>query len=249
MSFSSANSTIKPKSRATAYRNLVSDLSSRDARFRPLDAFLSPNASAEPKIHVVKFQDQKPPCITQVEENELEAQLLKDAGQELYLVENISPKALWLLGGYCEVDPQFFLDYLDMVLPTPSTPKRSKEDYQITEPLPWYRLGDVENHLPPLRSVQKSQRHVHIRFIGPREYYPSDPNAQSRPLAIDPRLDTSSCRNNVRRIAGGYQPIHVEDQKLWPVAMTRHSAAAWFDNGVQWRKGNLVLPWLNSLLI
>jgi len=50
--------------------------------------------------------------------SELKKELQRGVDHQLYLLENITPTVLTLLGGYCNVDPQFFLDYLDAILAT-----------------------------------------------------------------------------------------------------------------------------------
>ncbi|KAF2192680.1 hypothetical protein K469DRAFT_694751 [Zopfia rhizophila CBS 207.26] len=177
----------------------------------------------------------------QKKEKDLETQL-KDADQQLYIVENISPTALKPFGGHFKVDPQFFLDYVSMVIPSASTParyKRSEDDTRTTEPLPWFRNSNIENHIPQLRSVESRMSHVHIQFVGPREFHPLD--SSSFPVTLDDRPEPDLSQINVGRVAGGHNPIQLEKANLWPVAMTRHSAAAWFNGSGSndWSKGSL----------
>ncbi|KAF2007283.1 hypothetical protein P154DRAFT_569168 [Amniculicola lignicola CBS 123094] len=235
------NTTASVKSKAKSYQDFVAKLASRERRFVPLSVFLSSASTSESKIYIVEFCKDDQPKIRNLEERALETELEKDIDRQLYIVENGSSTTMKLLGAYCNVDPQLFVDYLDMVQPTISTPKRSNIDLQKLEPLPWYRLGDVENHLPPLRSAQQVSNHVHIRFIGPREYWPENGHVSSQPVQLPERLESDGQQNNPGRIAGAYHPIHAEEQKLWPVAMARHSAGAWFNNGAEWRKGIILL--------
>ncbi|KAF2270922.1 hypothetical protein CC78DRAFT_6162 [Lojkania enalia] len=229
------------KSKATEYEEIVDRQSTNNTRFRVLKAFLSSASSSKAKIHLVRFREKDTPNPINIPEDDLEKHIQKNNDHGIYIVENLSPSVLCLFGGYCNVDPEFFIDYLDMVLPSASTPKRSKEESLVTEPLPWYRMGDIENHLPPLRSTQQTMEHIHFRFIGPREYHPSKLELRLVPIKIGERLEIAASTTNIRRIAGGYHSIHVEDQRLWPIAMTRHSAAAWFDRGNQWTKGIILL--------
>lgn len=140
--------------------------------------------------------------------------------RQLCIVENATPRVLALLGRYWKVDPRFYHDYL--------------------ENAEWYRLGEIEDHLPALLSVQGQSNHIHFRFIGPREVHCDDPNERCPRLpdpleqdlerVIDPQL---------ARIAGVLHPLSREGKSFAPVIMTRQKAAAWFDAGVgkSWLKG------------
>ena len=241
---------IGPHSRsndkATAYRRFIRSLSSEDARFQPLETFISAPPSAESRIHLVTFclnstLNRNTAQSVQIKEADLDKQLQKGVDQELYIVEDLSPAILTILGGHCNVDAEYFLDYLDTISRSPSALPESRVTRCGTVTLPWYRIGDIENHLPALRSIRKISRHVQIRFIGPREYHPDDTASPSRTVKVIERLDSTAVHTNVERIAGGHTPIHVKNQILWPVAMRRHSAAIWFDAGTKWRKGGSYL--------
>lgn len=237
--------------KATAYQRFIQKLSFEDAKFQPLKAFISAPPIAESRIHLVTFcpnttLNHNTAQTTQIKETDLDKQLQKGADQELYIVEDLSPATLTILGGHCNVDAEFFLDYLDTTLRSPSTPPGSRDTRYGTVTLPWYRLGDIENHLPALRSIQKTSKHMQIRFIGPREYHPDDTASPSRTVKVIERLDSMVAQTNVERIAGGHNPMHVKNQILWPIAMNRHSAAVWFDAGTNWRKGESYVLSLKS---
>lgn len=118
--------------------------------------------------------------------------------------------------------------------------KLPQNSHRQIESLSWYRLGNIEEHLPALRSVQRDMNHIHIRYIGPREYQPTDPitSPTELPHHIEPEQDKS----NVERVAGGHIPIPLEGQRFYPAAMTRHSAAARFD-------GDKSKPWKTGIIL
>lgn len=219
------------------YRTFVSETASRIAKFKPLNAWINSSTQrglrSAAHITAITFSKQDMPSKprTIINESELKKELERGLDHELFIVENITPKVLTLLGGHYRVDPQFFLDYLDAVLP----PRPNAKE---TDPLPWYRLGNIEEHLPVLRSVQSKMDHIHLRFIGSREYQPED--AKESPIKLPDRIEPDLSKSSVERIAGGYNPIPRDDKSFYPIAMTRHCAAAWFDGeGSQhgWRKG------------
>lgn len=237
---SSSNSTTAPEDE---YRRFVAKAVSKVSKFAPLNAFLDSTPQGQPAsaahVSVIVFSEQALPSRPQeINELDLKRELELETDNQLFVVSNITPGVLALLGGYCRVDPQFFLDYLDTVVPMQPDSRSLQPISKMTAPLSWYRLGNIEDHLPTLRSVQIKMNHVDFRFIGPREYQPEDANASlpDLPDRIEPDLSAS----NVERIAGGYNPIPRDDRKFHPVAMTRHSASAWFDgkdSQHRWRKG------------
>ena len=100
----SSKARSKVKGKAAEYQAFVEDLSSKESRFQPLSAFLSFASSTKAKIHLVAFQNNAPPEFPDVTEDDLEARLQKNIDHELYIIEDLSPKALRILGGYCKVD-------------------------------------------------------------------------------------------------------------------------------------------------
>jgi hypothetical protein len=181
-------------------------------------------------------------------EKTIENNLKNPSLSTLFIVEDISPHTLAVLGHHWSPDPQFFLDYLDVARPTESTPNRSKIGSKPLVPIPWFRFGDVENHLPSLRSMQDSSSYVRIRFIGPREYKPVASSPKVKHESITERLDAPTNPGNVARVGGGHIPIHVEGQRLWEISMNRYSASAWFDAGTNWTKGTAAALFLSLLL-
>ncbi|MCJ1245573.1 hypothetical protein MMC30_002777 [Trapelia coarctata] len=229
------------------YRKFVAETASKITKFTPLNAFLLSTPQRTPAIEacisVITFSEQALPSEPRViKESDLKKELELQTDYQLFVIANITPDVVALLGGSWGVDPQFFIDYLDTVIPTRPDSKHLQSRYSTTSPLPWYRLDDIEAHLPTLRSVQSKMNHISFRFIGSRQYQPEDSNAplMDLPDRIEPDLSVSS----VERIAGGYNPIPRDGKRFHPVAMTRQCASAWFDGkGSQprWRKGIILL--------
>lgn len=203
------------------YRNFIHIMARNFPCFTRLnDFFQQPvvyNATAS--ITMVEFFEQANPSVhIEVKETDLERYLASGSSYQLCIIENVTPGVLALLGGYWKVDPQFFLDHLD-----------SSE---------WYRLREIEDHLPALISVQEQSHHVHFRFIGPREVHPYD-LSDAYPHIPDP-IEQDSSNTVVARIAGALNPLGRDGKSFAPVVMTRQTATAWFDSSDQkrsWQKG------------
>jgi hypothetical protein len=217
-----------------------------------------PTKSDSSNIFLLRFGEKSLLDAKSVSEQELGKELMKDEGSQLYIVQDLSPRTLEIFGPHWDIDPQFFLDYLDLV------PKEvSKDEERKVKPTPWYRLGDIDYHLPPLRSTHPDMEHVVIRHIGPMEYRHEDNNVA--PTYVPDRFSSDVHSAYVERVGGGHNPIYAETTtfwdrlwktimdtsgigkqaakehpKLWPAAMIRHSTAVWFgrENSGQWKRGD-----------
>lgn len=230
------------------YIKFIGTLSTPYEKFKPLEAFINDKNSAaqcNASITTIEFSAHRKPIENIVQENALREVLEKRTENQIFIVENLTPNVLALLGGYCKVkDPQFFLDYLDITSEKysgePKEPRYNivkKPDNPINSTKPWYNIRNIEDHLPSLYSVQNQSNYVVFHFIGPREYRPEDDDAP--PTKISERLEPDGSKTRAHRVAGGYNPIQKEGSKHHPVAMTRNYAAVWFDEkpGGGWFKG------------
>jgi hypothetical protein len=77
-------------------------------------------------------------------EEELEATTYSEESCRLFLVENVCPQTVSLLGEHFNIDPQFFADHFNVES--------------------WYRIGESDR-LPALPSSQKLQDFLQLRFI------------------------------------------------------------------------------------
>jgi hypothetical protein len=218
------------------YKQFVESTASKLDAFKPLNAFLRAIPHPDPvrgaSIFAVEYSTNSIPHEPfEVKETDLKSKLKESIKHQLFVVENVTSEVMALLGGYCAVDPQFFLDYLDMVV----EPKSNGED---THTKPWYRIEKIEEHVPQLVSVKSQSDHVTFRFIGPREYRPDDTEAPA--IEIPERITSDKRTTRVPRIAGGHNPIQLKNKVFHPAAMTRHHASAWFgmnDSQGVWQKG------------
>jgi hypothetical protein len=200
------------------YREFIASTASRVPSFRRLNAFLQSGClnsndiqkpSGETKISYITFEQKNPPSEpVEVTEKDL-AQSLKEAGDaKLYIIENISPTGIAVLGGNWNIDPQFFLDYLDDA--------------------PWSRYIDVEKHLAALPSVKKTQTdHIAFKFVASREFYA--PFAQEMSHKLPDRLESEHLASGMTKVGGGLNPIPRDGREFQPVAMIRRAAAIWVD--------------------
>lgn len=167
----------------------------------------STNIPFKSNIFLVQFRKDSALKVTPVSENKLGGILDENEESQLFIVQDLSPHALKIFGGHWNVDPQFFLDYLYVVT------REAASDRRQIIPTPWYRLGDIENHLPLLRSTDADMEHVTIRCIGPREYRPLNPKSPTPrvPDRFEPDLQSTY----VERLGGGHNPIHAHSSSIW----------------------------------
>ncbi|CAM1504610.1 Fc.00g022010.m01.CDS01 [Cosmosporella sp. VM-42] len=242
---------------ATDYAIFVDNLvkqSSTFARFKALQNFLELDQFSAPgnvthhigesEISVIEFPTGKEPVYhPKVDECDLALNTDKSARQ-LFIIENISPRVVRILGGHLEVDPAFFLDYLDAIPAEFDITKEVECARPTLVPIPWYRFQKAEGHLPILNSVKSDLDHITLRFVGPREYdKPNNREAQER-------MNADLQKMNVERIAGLHVPIARQTGaggcQLNNIAMTRHCAALWFKepkdpNHPEWTKAIVLL--------
>jgi len=129
----------------------------------------------------------------------------------LFLVENICPQTVSLLGERFNIDPQFFADHFN------------------TES--WYRIGE-DYQLPALPSSQKSQDFLTLRFIETQTILKSL-SEQENDVAIIPDdavsfilPDKTTAR--VQRKAGRLTPRSRAGQSFHPLLLARQAITIWF---------------------
>ena len=122
-----ASLTTSVVSLADGYRAFTSNTTSKVDKFKPLNAWINSStrgSDSDTAITTITLSEEhirgEPRTISR---SELREELERDSDYELYIVENITPGVLILLGGYRKVDPQFFLDHLGTVLPPRSNTK------------------------------------------------------------------------------------------------------------------------------
>ena len=72
----------------------------------------------------------------------------------LFIVENVCPCTIALLGGKFDIDPQFFADHLENFY--------------------WYKVDEnISDRLPALPSSQRQEQFIHFRFVVARKLHNS----------------------------------------------------------------------------
>jgi len=130
----------------------------------------------------------------------------------LFLVENVDPDTIVLLGGVFHIDPQMFADHL--------------------ENSSWYRISQIPQQLPALQSVKNEEDFIRLRGVAPRVLDGCD-DSQSVRTFLYP--DDRSTR--VKRKGGKMKPFPRNGHVFEPIIITRDSIPVWFgasESGTGW---------------
>ena len=208
---------------ASFVRTLARDFSS----FRALQAFLelkdSPSCkSLRSTITYIDFQADDELISRTIHETELKT-VATPGVKRLFIIDNLSAETTITLGDAFNIDPQFFLDFIDAIpaeWDVTETPKRSRD---TIIPKPWYNFEKAIGHLPMLNSMRENNHHIAIRYIGSREYQ----NTTNR-QKLNERVEPDLSKMVVERIAGLHRPVSRAGKDFDIVAMIRHTAAVWF---------------------
>jgi hypothetical protein len=223
-------------------------------RFKSLGAFLrigdrsNPYPVSEPKITIITFQDdgscdskELPSWAT-----DLPGEIKNGSNPKLFLVQNISPKAIRILGGQLKIDPQFFSDYIDAmpsIFDVTKYPERKREDII---PIPWYNIEKVEPNIPMLASLKSENNYIQLRFVGAREY-----QGGHKHEGLKERITPDLNKMNIERTAGLHVPISRNGTSFDHVALIRHYVSVWFNAMTpvkqgypRWTRGRLLLIYL-----
>jgi hypothetical protein len=225
-------SNAKSSELSEKYRQFIATTAGKVASFKRLHSFLQSGCinhediskpKGVTKITYMWFGEHElPGNPTEINEDSLQDTLAEDKECKLYIIENISPSVIACLGGSWDVDPQFFLDYLD--------------------DLPWWRIEDVESHLKPLPSVLQAQSdHFVLKFLASREFQSLDGN--EKPIAIPERIEALELSSGRKQIGGGLNPIPRNGRKFHPIGLIRRTAVVWFSPCLtptnMWKKGSI----------
>jgi hypothetical protein len=157
-----------------------------------------------------------------------------DGHCRLFIVENICPRSVALLGGCFDIDPQFFADHLSNG--------------------PWYRIEGVMDHTPALPSSQKLHDFLQLRYIDTLaverrsseepDIFTTNPNtgngsSTSSRLSSDTTSfvypDNTSTR--IHRKAGKLMPRTRNGRDFKFLLCTRQVVSIWFDKNREGRGG------------
>jgi hypothetical protein len=145
-----------------------------------------------------------------------------DSCCRLYIVENVCPRVIVLLGGHFDIDTQFFADHVNN--------------------LSWYRIDDVSKRIPALPSSEKVHDFLQLRYLDFRPIESKNNRLKtgiSRTLTNrlpDPASDAKSFThpdNTTTRIvrkAAKLVPTKREGKAFNTLLCTRNVITAWFQN-------------------
>ncbi|KAH7403118.1 hypothetical protein BKA64DRAFT_441447 [Cadophora sp. MPI-SDFR-AT-0126] len=201
-------------------------------RFKSLDAFLRigdlPNghSHSESRITTVTFQNDGN-CKTReltTWMNDLPEEVETGIDPKLIIVENLSPKAIRMLGGQLKIDPLFFSGYIDAMPSMFDVTKTPVGKRPEIIPVPWYNIEQVEPSIPMLASLKSESSHIMIRFVGAREY-----EGGLKHTRLKERIDPDLTKMNVERTAGLHVPIQRNHRSFENIALTRHCTSVWLN--------------------
>jgi len=145
---------------------------------------------------------------------------------QLIIVENICPDTLALLGGFYDIDIQFFAEYTNVVS--------------------WYQMYEmVPERLPALPSTRNAEDFLSLRYVSTRRLY-EEPGASRRASSI---IYPDMGKTRVGNTAGRLKPISVSKQTM---AFTRQCFSVWCKKKTDcqgWIGTCLSFNWLNYVLI
>jgi hypothetical protein len=126
------------------------------------------------------------------------------SSSQLIIIENICPETLTLVGGYYEIDPQFFAQYTNI--------------------LSWYQMTEaVPERLTSLPSTKKAEDFLSLRYVSTRQIYEAD-NASIRARSI---IWPDMKNTRLGHSAGRLNPISAPEQTFPPMAFTRQCISIW----------------------
>jgi hypothetical protein len=125
-------------------------------------------------------------------------------GSKLVIIENICPQTLTLIGGYYDIDPQFFAQYTNI--------------------LSWYQMFEaVPERLSSLPSTKKAEDFLMLRYVSTRQLT-ENPEASIRARSVIwPDMGSTRLGNS----AGRLKPISAPEQTFPPMAFTRQCFSVW----------------------
>jgi hypothetical protein len=126
------------------------------------------------------------------------------SSSQLIIIENICPETLTLVGGYYDIDPQFFAQYTNI--------------------LSWYQMFEaVPERLTSLPSTKKAEDFLLLRYVSTRQLYEKD-NASIRAQSV---IWPDMTKTRLSHSAGRLKPISAPEQTFPPMAFTRQCFSVW----------------------
>jgi len=147
-----------------------------------------------------------------------------DSCCRLFVVENVCPRAIALLGGRFDIDTQFFADHVNN--------------------LSWYRIDNVSKRIPALRSSEKVHDFLQLRYL---DFRPIDKNESQNTVDPSNRIKIGISRTwtdmlsnpnsftypddtttRIMRKAAKLVPTKREGKTFNTLLCTRNVITAWF---------------------
>jgi len=123
---------------------------------------------------------------------------------QLIIIENICSDTLTLLGGYYDIDPQFFAQY--------------------TNVLSWYQMREkVPERLTSLPSTRNAEDFLLLRHVSTRELFEEDDASIRARSVIWPDMKNTRLGDS----AGRLKPISGPEDTFPPIAFTRQCFSVW----------------------
>jgi hypothetical protein len=128
------------------------------------------------------------------------------SSSQLIIVENICHKTLALVGGFYDIDIQFFAEHIG------------------TSVLSWYKMYEiVPERLPALPSTRNAEDFLSLRYVSTRQLDEKDDASIREGSVIWPDME----KTRVGNLAGRLKPISAPKQTFHPMAFTRNCFSVW----------------------
>ena len=218
-----------------AYRALIHRLAGASPGYRSLNNFVNvkkDTCDSPPKFTLVTIRPDVPSeaqdglsfrdfsGTAKLAEEIISSQLRK-RNCNIFIVENVCPQTIALLGGHFDINPQFFADHV-----------RNGD---------WFKDNDLIDQLPALPSSQKFHEFLQIRFIqtiavslAASPHFSGVSASACRPDLNDPARDymiPDEHTSRLPRMAGKLIPRVRNDVQSELLLCTKQNITVWFQKG------------------
>jgi hypothetical protein len=127
------------------------------------------------------------------------------SSSQLIIIENICPETLALLGGFYDIDIQFFAEYTSSVVS-------------------WYQMYEkVPERLPALPSTRISEEFLSLKYVSTRQLREKKDSSILESSVIWADMEKTRIGNS----AGRLKPISAPKRPFPPMAFTRQCFSVW----------------------
>jgi hypothetical protein len=227
---------------ARNYRSLIHRLNKASPGYHGLDDFVNvkrDTCQATPSFTILTISTDDPDKSNEASisrrdfqsTNKLTEQLTHSQDQHgtcnIFLVENVCPETIALLGGFFDINPQFFADHV------------KNGD--------WFKDSDLMDQLPAIPSSQKWHDFLQVRFVQTLTVSTRSASAfdtaskcateASADVAQDPSLDylvPDESTTRLPRKAGKLTPLAQSQEGMDFLLCTKQNITVWFgERGLQ----------------